>query len=64
MEIKKVVIDGEEISLCFNTDEENAVGYVELPSNEEELEKTQEIDLKGLDIENTIIIDRNDINGE
>ena len=24
MEIKKVVIDGEEISLCFNTDEENA----------------------------------------
>ena len=64
MEIKKVVIDGEEISLYFNTDEENAVGYVELPSNTEELEKTQEIDLKGLDIENTLIIDRNDINGE
>lgn len=64
MEIKKVVIDGEEISLYFNTDEENAVGYVELPSNAEELEKTQEIDLKGLDIENTLIIDRNDINGE
>ena len=37
---------------------------VELPSNEEELEKTQGIDLKGLDIENTLIIDRDDINGE
>lgn len=62
MEIKKIVVDGEEVSLFYDPEEEIAVGYDQLPSEKNDLEDTQELDLKGLDLEQTLVIDRNDIN--
>lgn len=65
MEIKKINVEGKEIKLYIDEEGKQAVGYNVLPE-EDDLEKTQEIildDLRKQELEQTLVIDRNDING-
>ena len=60
-------MNGKEVFIYSNPEEEKAIGYDMLPEDEEELEKTQEIildEIKKQMLEKTLIIDKDDLNGK